>query len=942
MAKLGTRTLSWVLALALLASTLVPFVALRPRATQAAVGAVVVTPTTTTVGAVSAYTISFSDTLAIAAGSVITIATPTTMQLQNVTSPGLLANITLQTGADLPAAVAAAAVAPAAVGFAGATGFPTSITITTPAGFAPLATAFTRIVIAAAGGLTNPPAETANDIFTISTNVATDTVLASADVVYTSATASLGFLPFPKTAGSVAQYTVPFTNTSAAGLVAGTDTVTVKFPAGVVLPASILKGSVSAGATATPNPLNEDPVVNTTAREVTLKLPGTVPAGTAAPGIGAGATGVVVFQTSALITNPVTGGFAGTAGSATGSSGNIATSQVTTPGANPGRVYYTRSLVNSPASGRRGTAVTSTASGFTSGSNVTLFVDTDADGVVDAGENILGTGTAGTDGKATITWTANAPAPLASGTNLTIRAIDNSGLPTPFTDLPTSTVNAASFGVSRSITLSQTSGARTTTVTLSGNDWLTGDAFAIGAATTGSTTGGITIAGLFCNPALMGALAGAGPLPAGVTCVIPATTPAGAATIRVFTTASPAAAVATATFTVTGAVLSLSPSTAVPGTPVTVSATGLSNGVGGTPAACAAGGFAAGPPPNGCAGIVAGTSIIFGAFGGSGLAGSWNTAIIGLDSSGNLPATILNVPAAAVAGSIPIVVTDNQGLSGTAILTVPARTITVSPTSSKRGSVLTITGVGYSRNSSVTITYTPPGIAATTAAAQTDANGNFTANMTVPNNAPINGTSIVAATDPAAGVGIANTNAAQHEVPAASIAVTPTSVPFGGTLTINGDGFPAFTSVTALTVGTTGALPAATINTDTDGKFTASILAPAQANPGAVTVSVTVGAGAAAVVGSANVTLTAAVANVATQLSALTTGATSNLQRAWAFDNATQKWKLYQPGAPAAVNDLTVLAAGDAVVLVVTSAATLTTPNFTRNLVAGTNIFGWR
>lgn len=744
--------------------------------------------------------------------------------------------------------------------------------------------------------------------------------------------AGIVFTPGVLTVNSTTQYNVAFT--IGQGLTAGVSTITITFPTGVVLPATIEKGRVSVNGI----PLTIDPLVTPSTRVVVATVPATTPAGAANANIGCGADAIcanaddpaatavaVFFSQLAGITNPAAGGPAGTGAAA--SAGVVATSVEAAVNALVA-VAYLRTMTHSPTNGARGASVTSTASGFVSGSTVTLWNDNGAGGgaagdfIRNGGEAILGSAAVGTDGRATVSWVANVP-PLAAGANAAIRAWDNAGNVAAIAG----TAPAAGFTVNRRITLSPTSGPVGTTVTLTGQDFTAAEAID-GADGDLFVNEGITIATLACGSTVAGSLlvgatgvavaaTAGGTLPAATFCVIPVGVNTGTSTVRVFV-AGGAASSATATFTVQGAPVTLTPSSGVPGTPVTISASGLTGG-----------------------GAVAIGAITIGGV-------AWNVAAVALDAAGNMPATILNIPAAQAAGAFTVTVTDGAFLTGSATLTVPARTIQITPASSRRNSVVTVTGSGYSRNSSVTINYLTgvalpgpiaAGAAIGAAAGLTDANGNFTANLTVPTNAAINSTNTITAVDAAAPGAPANTNTVQHAVPAPTMSVTPASAALGASITITGGGFPAFTAMTALTIGGLGVLPAAAVNTDGDGAFTVSVVVPQQ-NTGTAAVAATIGAGAAAIVGTQNITVTAAVANVATQLQALTTG--NNLQRAWAFDNATQKWKLFQPGAPAAVNDLTVLAAGDAVVIVVTSAATLTTGTFTQNLVAGTNIFGWR
>jgi hypothetical protein len=717
-------------------------------------------------------------------------------------------------------------------------------------------------------------------------------------------------VPSPLTVNSTAQYTWTFT--IGQGLAAGVDTITITFPSGTVLPATIVRSTISVNGL----PLTVDPTVNTSLRTVLMVVPSTTPAGAAAPSIGCGvdticgnaddpaATAVTVFfsQTAGVV-NPAQGGLAGTAGAATAGAAQTSREAAVNVAAAQ-QVNYTRTLAHSVTSGARGTNVTSTASGFVANSTVSVFFDTNASGTFNAGEPVLGSAAAGSNGVATVTWAANVP-PLAAGANANIRAVDNSGA----TNAPN--VPAATFTVSRSVTLSRTSGPAGTAITLTGQDFTAGEAID-GADVDVNANDGITIAGLSCGPAAAVAATATGTLPATAVCTVPIGSPLGTSTVRVFT-AGAATAGATATFTITGAPVTVSPTSAVPGQPVVITATGLTAGAVGANAACNAG-----------------VSCVL--VGGISIAGAgWNAAVIQLDTAGNLPATSLNIGANATTtapGTYQVVVTDDDGLSGTASITIPGRSISISPNSSRRGSVVTVTGSGFTRNSAVIVSYA--GVNQTSALS--DGNGNFSANLTIPSTTAIPSTNAVTAADSSA---LANQNSVTHDVPSPTITVSATTVPIGSALTIDGSGFPGFSAIGTLTIGGLNVLPVGGINTVESGAFSATVMVPAQ-TVGAAAVQATAGG----VNATATVTVTAASATVQTQMQPLI--AANQLTRAWAWDNAAKTWRLFDPTAPAAANDLTVLARGQAVNLVVTANATLVTSSFTYTLTAGNNIIGWQ
>jgi hypothetical protein len=268
------------------------------------------------------------------------------------------------------------------------------------------------------------------------------------------------------------------------------------------------------------------------------------------------------------------------------------------------------------------------------------------------------------------------------------------------------------------------------------------------------------------------------------------------------------------------------------------------------------------------------------------------------------------------------------GLSGTATMTVPERTITITPATSKRGTVVTVVGQGYNRNGGVTINYAGAGVTGGT----TDGSGGFTLNFTVPITAGLNSTNVVTAVDNSAG-GLLNQNSVIHMVPGSTLTVTPSTVAIGSQVSITGDGFPQFTSLAALTIGGLNVLPASGVNTDAAGNFSVSVTVPAQ-NTGIAAVTATSGGSS----GTANITVSAAAASVAAQMQPIAT----ILVRVWAFDNVSKTWKLYDPNAPASANTLSVIAKGQAVNIVTSGNGTLTNAGGTYPLTTGNNIVGWQ
>ena len=168
---------------------------------------------------------------------------------------------------------------------------------------------------------------------------------------------------------------------------------------------------------------------------------------------------------------------------------------------------------------------------------------------------------------------------------------------------------------------------------------------------------------------------------------------------------------------------------------------------------------------------------------------------INLDSSGNFVVNaIVPVTAATLtAGTVTVSVTDDQGVNATATLTVPQRTLTLDPSTSRRGSEVTATGAGFPVDNpgltgsfAVAIDYAGAQLVSVTP----DGSGAFETTFSVPNSASIPSTNTVTATVIARG----STSTASHSVPSASITAAPDESPSGSRVTVTASNFPRLRS----------------------------------------------------------------------------------------------------------------------------------------------------
>ena len=336
--------------------------------------------------------------------------------------------------------------------------------------------------------------------------------------------------------------------------------------------------------------------------------------------------------------------------------------------------------------------------------------------------------------------------------------------------------------------------------------------------------------------------------------------------------------------------VTLTPAAAVPGETVTLNGSGFSTAF-----------IPGGPGPNGVH-QVTGVGGIAVTLAGVKLAAPNVTYPINLDSAGNLLANIV-IPinsATLVDGSRDLTITESGGGTGTVKLSIPKRSFVLVPTTSRRGSIITVTGAGFpatnpSLSGSITVGIDYGGV--TLANVATTSTGTFETTFQVPTGAAIPSTNTVTATV----LGFSATASSEHSVPSASITLSPTSGFAGSQVTVSGINFPGFTTGSMLTVGIVSVLPVPTPATDGDGSFTTSFVVP-QLPLGSQVVSAVAG-GVSAL---ASFTVVPSLVTPATPTptpippvvpaSALAPLlAADNLVRVWTFDNATKAWSFFDP-----------------------------------------------
>ena len=369
---------------------------------------------------------------------------------------------------------------------------------------------------------------------------------------------------------------------------------------------------------------------------------------------------------------------------------------------------------------------------------------------------------------------------------------------------------------------------------------------------------------------------------------VPAAAVSGSNPVDVTTTAG---TTAEAAYTVSARTLTLSPTSGPSGTRVTTTGTNMT-----------------------ALGTVAINALTFAAAG-------WNPTALSIDSLGNLSPATLRVPNSSSTGANTVSATDGT-LTATAVFTVTQPTITISPSSGYLGDTISVTGAGWVPGTGglVTITFNAVTVVVTTPAAD----GTLTASFALPLTA-VSG-QLVAATD-----GYGNSAAAQaFLISPASLSIDPATGPAGTQATVTGVGLQPQTAVSALTIGGGGVIPAGTsVITDTLGGFTVTVLVPGLAS-GAQTVQATV----LGVNYTTFFTISEAEATTATVMSTIST----QLVRVWGY--AAGAWQMYDP-ADVIGSDLATLTDGRGYWVKVTEAVTLVYLGKSRALDVGWTLIGW-
>ena len=618
-----------------------------------------------------------------------------------------------------------------------------------------------------------------------------------------------------------------------------------------------------------------------------------------------------------------------------------------------------RKLLVNDESGARGDDVTLTGKGFQNGTTATIWLDVDADGTRDTAEITLGSALVGSDDSFSVTLIVSNP-PFNPGSGTYSDGTTTAPSTTSATTATRNTWNAIdgqlntlhcrsadficpNFALSDDISVTPTTASIGDTVQIKATD------FGSEVTLSSVTIGGISVTGL---PSVTMTTQG----DATFNITIPNGIPAGSQELKV----TIGAGNAPATMVISGADLTLTPDTnLVPNQTITVIGRGFS--LGGSAKI-------AGSSTDTSSVLIDGSATGLKASGAAATNKINEGNAITVDNGGNWSASIV-LPinnTTVTAGSHEFKITDDGGREGVGTLMIAPRTVVLTPAESRVGTVVTVTGTGFPGDNtktgaastpSVSIRYTVSGTAQTVATLTPAASGNITGTFTVPLNTAIPSTNSVTAefdyTPSNVSTAITSTTGVTHRVPRATVTIDPTEGPTGTTVTIVGEGFKTYSTVSALKIGDVDVRPAPVPSTDSDGSFRATILVP-QLNTGSQSVTATVSATVATdtftvltVAPTATPAPVVASMAPADALAALISN-NDNLQRVWHFDPSKQSvapdfgWFLYDPRPVfAAANSVDEIDGGKFYWINVREAQTAVLGGVSRSLFAGWNPITW-
>ena len=199
-----------------------------------------------------------------------------------------------------------------------------------------------------------------------------------------------------------------------------------------------------------------------------------------------------------------------------------------------------------------------------------------------------------------------------------------------------------------------------------------------------------------------------------------------------------------------------------------------------------------------------------------------------VNNSGDFIATV-QVPSPTTGGigtgmkTVSVATAAGSGRVAEGSIEILKAAIELDPMESRRGTTVTVSGTGFPASTVIQVAYGKGG--GTIAAGTTDASGILSMTFVVPGTAEIGKPHEVKATSVKTDYAAVSAKA-EHSTPGATFELSAAEVQRGGSLTITGQNFPAYSPVTSIMIGETEVAPSPSPTTSNDGDFTATITVP--------------------------------------------------------------------------------------------------------------------
>ena len=204
-----------------------------------------------------------------------------------------------------------------------------------------------------------------------------------------------------------------------------------------------------------------------------------------------------------------------------------------------------------------------------------------------------------------------------------------------------------------------------------------------------------------------------------------------------------------------------------------------------------------------------------------------------VDNGGNWSASV-DLPlaeATTAEGTRLLRVTDSRARTGGQEVTIPVRSVTITPEAGRVGTIAVIRGEGFpSKNDegqsfNITVVYDARNRNTTTVSASPDASGRFEVQLRIPTTASIPSSNTVKVSFPDQD-GIEVPITIPHEVPEGIVDLSETSGGPGSVITVTGEGFKSFVPISLVKIGTLDVTPAPKPSTDGNGMMSFDITIP--------------------------------------------------------------------------------------------------------------------